>query len=92
MSPIELNKKNWVLKGNITFNEILFLMNKTKNHNWNENITLDLSQVKNIDTSLLGLLFEWKRQAKENKYLFNINKAPKNLTKLAQLYGVKEFL
>jgi|TARA_B100000767_G_C19657747_1_gene489629 ABC-type transporter Mla MlaB component len=92
MSPIELNKKNWVLKGNITFNEILFLMNKTKNHNWNENITLDLSQVKNIDTSLLGLLFEWKRQAKENKYLFNINKVPKNLTKLAQLYGVKEFL
>ena len=92
MSPIELNKKNWVLKGNITFNEILLLMNKTKNHNWNENITLDLSQVKNIDTSLLGLLFEWKRQAKENKYLFNINKVPKNLTKLAQLYGVKEFL
>ena len=92
MSPIELNKKNWVLNGNITFNEILFLMNETKNHNWNENITLDLSQVKNIDTSLLGLLFEWKRQAKENKYLFNINKVPKNLTKLAQLYGVKEFL
>ena len=92
MSPIELNKKNWVLNGNITFNEILFLMNETKNHNWNENITLDLSQVKNIDTSLLGLLFEWKRQAKENKYLFIITKAPKNLTKLAQLYGVKEFL
>ena len=92
MSPIELNKKNWVLNGNITFNEILFLMNETKNHNWNENITLDLSQVTNIDTSLLGLLFEWKRQAKENKYLFNITKAPKNLTKLAQLYGVKEFL
>ena len=92
MSPIELNKKNWVLKGNITFNEILLLMNKTKNHNWNENITLDLSQVKNIDTSLLGLLFEWKKQAKENKYLFNINKVPKNLTKLAELYGVKEFL
>ena len=92
MSPIELNKKNWVLNGNITFNEILFLMNETKNHNWNENITLDLSQVKNIDTSLLGLLFEWKRQAKENKYLFNINKVPKNLTKLAELYGVKEFL
>lgn len=92
MSPIELNKNNWVISGNVTFHEIPFLMMKTKNHSWNESITLDMSQVQNIDTSLLGLLFEWKRQANQKKYSFNITNVPNNLIKLAKLYGVKEFL
>ena len=38
---------------------------ETKNHNWNENITLDLSQVKECRYFFAGLMFEWKRQAKE---------------------------
>ena len=92
MSPIELNKNNWVISGNVTFHEIHFLMMKSKKHSWNESITLDMSQVKNIDTSLLGLLFEWKRQANQKKNSFNITNVPNNLIKLAKLYGVKEFL
>ena len=92
MSRIELNKNNWVINGNVTFYEIPFLMMQTKNHSWNESITLDMSQVKSIDTSLLGLLFEWKRQANQKKHSFNITNVPNNLIKLAKLYGVKEFL
>ena len=40
-------------------------MKLTHDYEWNDSVLIDLIQVKEVDTSLLGLIFEWKRQAKK---------------------------
>ena len=85
MEFIEIKKNNWALKGNLTFDAV-------QNFNWEQSIDLDLSGVKDLDTSLLALIFEWKRLAKEKKQNILITGIPKNLTKLARLYGAQEFI
>ena len=92
MEFIEIKKNNWALKGNLTFENISKLIDAVQNFNWEQSIDLDLSGVKDLYTSLLALIFEWKRLAKEKKQNILITGIPKNLTKLARLYGAQEFI
>ncbi len=68
------------------------LIEKTKNFNWSDSVQIDLSQVKHVDTSALSLIFEFKRNAKRNNQIVTINTPPKNLLKLAKLYGVEDLI
>ena len=92
MDFIEIKKNNWALKGNLTFENISIIIDRVKGYNWSESITLDLSGAEDVDTSLLSLIFEWKRQAKLNKQNISIKGIPHNLIKLAKLYGAEEFI
>ncbi|MBT3826629.1 MAG: STAS domain-containing protein [Nitrosomonadales bacterium] len=89
---IESEPNLWKLSGPITFNEITSLIDKTKNFNWADSVQIDFSQVKHVDTSALSLIFEWKREAKSRSCNVTINTPPKNLLKLARLYGVEDFI
>ena len=89
---IEFEPKLWKLSGSITYDEIPSLIEKTKNFNWSDSIQVDFSQVKHVDTSALSLIFELKRNAKKNNHSVMINTPPKNLLKLAKLYGVEDLI
>jgi len=89
---IELNSKKWILSGSITYKEIPSLIESTKNFNWSDSVQVDLSQVNHLDTSALSLIFEWKRKAKNHKYDVALINPPKNLLKLAKLYGVEDLI
>ena len=89
---IEFEPKLWKLSGSITYDEIPSLIEKTKNFNWSDSIQVDFSQVKHVDTSALSLIFELKRNAKKHNHSVMINTPPKNLLKLAKLYGVEELI
>jgi len=67
-------------------------LKKQKNFNWSDSVQIDLSQVKHVDTSALSLIFEFKRNAKRNNQIVTINTPPKNLLKLAKLYGVEDLI
>jgi ABC-type transporter Mla MlaB component len=92
MQPIEFNDDVWFLKGHMTFEQIPILIRQTSNYVWNYSITIDLSQVQDVDTSLLGILFEWKRNAKIKEHIVSVRTPPENLIKLAKLYGVEDFI
>ena len=68
------------------------MMKLTISHECKNSISIDLINVKEVDTSLLGLIFEWKRQAKKNNKTVKIKNTPANLLSLAKLYGVEEFI
>ena len=89
---IEFEPKLWKLSGSITYDEIPSLIEKTKNFNWSDSIQVDFSQVKYVDTSVLSLIFELKRNAKKHNHSVMINTPPKNLLKLAKLYGVEDLI
>ena len=89
---IEFEPNLWKLSGSITYDEIPSLIENTKNFNWSDSIQVDFSQVKHVDTSALSLIFELKRNAKKHNHSVMINTPPKNLLKLAKLYGVEDLI
>ena len=89
---IEFEPNLWKLSGSITYDEIPSLIEKTKNFNWSDSVQIDFSQVKHVDTSALSLIFELKRNAKRYNQNVTINTPPKNLLKLAKLYGVEDLI
>jgi phospholipid transport system transporter-binding protein len=57
-----------------------------------DDMQIDLAQVKEVDSSAVGLLLEWVRAAqRENRRLILVN-LPQNLHSLASLYGVLDLL
>jgi len=92
MNPIEFQNSHWIMKGNITLTQVPSIMKLTLGYEWKNSVLIDLIQVKEVDTSLLGLIFEWKRQAKKYKKTLSIKNSPANLKILAKLYGVEEFI
>ena len=92
MEFTKTENNTWVLRGNLTFENISKVIDKARDFNWNSSITLDLSGVGDVDTSLLALIFHWKRLAKANKNNVFISSPPDNLMKLARLYGAEEFI
>lgn len=92
MEPIEFKDNTWLMKGNITLTQVPSILKLTLDYKWRESILIDLKQVGEVDTSLIGLIFEWKKQAKKYKKSVKIKNIPANLLSLARLYGVEEFI
>ena len=92
MSSIEFKNTNWIMKGDITLTQAPSIMKLTTDFEWKNSVVIDLIKVREVDTSLLALIFEWKRQAKKYKRTVSIKNTPVNLGSLAKLYGVEEFI
>jgi phospholipid transport system transporter-binding protein len=92
MTSIELHDKKWLLKGNITFKEILLILDQVNQYGWEESIILDLSSVKEIDTTLVSFILEQKRQAKKFGKELNLENSPESLKSLASLYGIENLI
>ena len=92
MEFTKTENNTWVLRGNLTFENISKAIDKAKDFNWQNSVNLDLSGVGEVDTSLLALILHWKRSAKVNKKNVFISAAPENLMKLSRLYGAEEFI
>ena len=92
MEFTKAENNTWVLSGSLTFENISKVIDKAKDFSWQHSVNLDLSGVGDVDTSLLALIFHWKRLAKVNKKNDFISAAPENLIKLARLYGAEELI
>ena len=54
--------------------------------------TVDLSEVSQMDSSLLAALLAWMRHARRREHEIAFVKLPESLRTLARLYGVDELL
>jgi len=89
---MDIKDSVWNFEGDYTFFQIPQYLEKLYALKIDQSITLDRSQIQNIDTSLLSFIFEIKRKAKLTNQKVNLVKVPKNLVDLATLYGVQKFL
>ena len=53
---------------------------------------VDLSQVTDVDSASLAVLFDWLRTAREQGVALSIAHPPESVRSLAQLYGVADLL
>ena len=53
---------------------------------------VDLSEVSELDSSLLAALFAWMRHARRREYEISFANLPESLRTIARLYGVDSLL
>ncbi len=53
---------------------------------------IDFSEVTNVDTAAISLMMEWQRRAVASSNKVTFVHLPANLTSLATLYGVADFI
>lgn len=89
---IECNAGRCTLKGAVNLENALALREDGLRLFTEQETTLDLSGVTEVDSSAVSLLFEWRRAAlTANRRIHYVN-LPDNLTSLAKLYGVTEIV
>lgn len=92
MTAITQSKNRWNVTGNIAMDSANFLLESSKGLVLETDAIVDFAKVKEVDTSAVSLLLEWRRRAiAENKPLSFIN-FPPSLTNLVALYGVEDFI
>ena len=55
-------------------------------------VSVDCSQLKDFDSTVLAVLLAWRKKLQENKQSLFIEHAPEKLKVLAKLYGVSALL
>jgi phospholipid transport system transporter-binding protein len=89
---IECDKGRCTLKGAVNLENAVALREEGLRLFTEQETTLDLSGVTEVDSAAVSLLFEWRRAALgANRRIRYVN-LPDNLTSLAKLYGVTEIV
>jgi phospholipid transport system transporter-binding protein len=91
-----MNKESLKIEGALNFESMPRVLLATAEYmartDLPDGLSVDLSEVQEFDSSAVALLLHWRREAaKVNKMLRYIN-LPKNLTALAELYDVQQFV
>ena len=80
------------VQGPITVENVVELLGEGNERFTGADVTVDLAAVTEVDSSALSLLLEWRREAGRNGRTIRFLNLPANLTSLAELYGVTEFV
>jgi phospholipid transport system transporter-binding protein len=89
---IECNNGRCTLKGAVNLENAVALREDGLRLFTEQETTLDLSGVTEVDSAAVSLLFEWRRAALAAKRNIRYVNLPDNLTSLAKLYGVTEIV
>lgn len=92
MPLIETQGNKLRISGAMTLENVDALLNESANAFTSANMEVDLSGVSEVDSTAVGLLFEWLRKAHNlNTSLVFVN-VPSNLVSIATLYGVLDLI
>lgn len=80
------------LDGEISVETAATLLNELKPHIANQLPTLDFSSVTQVDSSVLALMLSCQREAAQHNFRLHFSGLSRNITTLADLYGVDFFL
>ena len=80
------------LKGPVTIETHVALREAATPYIGQSDWPLDWSEVTEVDSSALSLLFAWERASQVQGRTIRVSSLPPNLKSLAQLYGVAELI
>jgi phospholipid transport system transporter-binding protein len=92
LANITQQENRWLIAGAMTMPHVCELLNESASLAMDKAFEIDLSQVTEVDTATISLLFEWLRSAHVHKSKLTFANFPENLVSLATLYGVLELL
>jgi len=92
MAYITQQQEVWQLSGELLMDNANAVLSESASLAMDDQLTIDFSNIKNIDTSALALMIEWMRRAKLEFCQLSFINVPENLKSLSVLYGVNEIL
>lgn len=87
---ITVDGKRLKLSGPVTLETHVLLREESTNYVIDADVEIDLSDVVEVDSSALALIFFWRRCA--GKHAVTLINPPNSLLALADLYGVNDLL
>jgi len=92
MTNITQQKNQWHVSGDIFMDNANAILSQSDALIMADAIEIDFSAVTDVDTAALSLIMEWQRRAVASNCKVTFANLPANLTSLAELYGVTEFI
>jgi phospholipid transport system transporter-binding protein len=80
------------LSGPVTLSNVARVLEEGRQHLEEGVRQVDLSEITEMDSSLLALLVSWLREARNHKREIAFINLPESLQTIARLYGVDELL
>ena len=81
-----------VVRGPVTITTVPALFEKGLQHLGSEDLLVDMSAVKVVDSAAVSMLLGWTRAAQRGQHNLRVTGLPEDLLSLAHLYGVDELL
>lgn len=92
MAEITQQSNHWRIAGNVLMDDANVLLNQSAGFEMVGDIEIDFSAVTDVDTVALSLMMEWQRRAAAKNSQVTFTNLPVNLSSLATLYGVTDFI
>ena len=93
LSSITQHTNTWSVAGPMVVDTVNKLLLESAKFTNNESaFEVNFSKVTDVDTAALSLMMEWQRRAVALNKKVVFTHLPANLTSLASLYGVTEFI
>lgn len=80
------------VKGSVTIDNVTAVLEQGITLFDQENLTVDMSSLEEVDSSAVSMMLEWLREAQRRKQRLSFINLPENLKSLTKLYGVAELI
>ena len=92
LSNIVQRENIWHVSGDVLMDNANEILLNSESLSMNDAFVVDFSDVAKVDTAALSLMLEWQRRAHASSSKVSFSNLPLNLSHLAALYGVTEFV
>lgn len=82
----------WHVSGDVLIDNVNLILNQSDDFKLAGELVVDFADVGRMDTAALSLMLEWQRRAAAAHCTMHFKNVPENLSSLASLYGVKDFI
>lgn len=92
---ISVNEDQVSLSGDLNYTTVVSALNENVfgvNASASQAISVDFSEVVNVDSSALALMVHWLREAKKRNLIVEFNHTPPKLIALAEMSNLDEVL
>lgn len=92
MNTITQQANQWHVSGDLLMDNVSGLLVQSAALSMEGDVAVDFSAVTDADTAALSLIMEWQRRARASSCKVTFTNLPENLSSLAELYGVTDFI
>lgn len=92
MTNIIQQENQWHVSGDVLMDNANTILSQSNAFEMVGDLEVDFSAVTDVDTAALSLVMEWQRRALASNCTISFANLPENLSSLAALYGVADFI
>lgn len=89
---ISCNDEKMIVQGPVTIDNVVVMTRRGKTFLDQSRRVVDLKEITNVDSSVISMMLEWLRTARNQGCQLQFINLPSNLESLIQLYGIADMI